>query len=163
MAAHIRTLPALLGLWSWHRTEKHLYPRPQSELDMFAYTSEFVRIAAAAVVTAPVCAAGLAALVTGMVIEALGGGHRLLELALDSWAWLLSYAEGRAARTSEQPRTFVSVDANGEESVAYYINGIVEQGRMLSASAELLEALTGRAFNLMINPSDGVWLDLAGT
>lgn len=163
VAAHVHTLPALLGLPRWHRREKHQYPRPRSELDVFAYAPEFARIVGAALVTAPFCALGLAGLAAALLVERLGGGRRMLDLALAAWAWVLSVAAGRASSAPEQPRTFVSVGADGVEEVCYYVNGIVEQGRMLEASAEVLEALTGRAFNLMVNPSDGLWLDLAGT
>lgn len=163
VAAHGHTIPVLLGPAAWHMREKHAYPRPRSELDARAYALEYARIAAAALVTAPLFAVGVAALLAALAVEALGGGRAALDRALAAWAWVLAAAAGRAGGAPARPRTVVSVGADGVEEVCYYVNGIVEQGRMVEASAELLEELTGRAFNLMINPSDGLWLDLAGT
>jgi hypothetical protein len=65
-------------------------------------------------------------------------------------------------------KTFIAVpqaDDDGSSpqppnEVFFYINGIVEQGAMVTATSYLFEQMTGRMCNSLQNPSDGIFLDL---
>lgn len=159
---HFHTVPVLLGLPSWHSKDKHLYNRQRSELDPRQFAHEQARIALGALVTAPICAVGLLSLLFGLLVESLGGGQQVLAKVLAGCQWILQHAS-ESAKVTPNARTIVSVREDGNQEVCYYVNGVVEQGRMVDANATLLEELTGRAFNLVVNPSDGLWIDLLGT
>lgn len=160
--AHIHTIPVLLGLPSWHSKDKHLHNRQRSELDSRQYAHEQARIALGALVTAPICVVGLLSLLFGILVDSLGGGHEVLAKVLAGCQWVLQNAS-ESAKVTPNAQTVVSVGEDNSQEVCYYVNGVVEQGRMVEANATLLEELTGRAFNLVVNPSDGLWLDLLGT
>jgi hypothetical protein len=77
--------------------------------------------------------------------------------------------EHRSILTAE--KTFIAVpqgptnqkDASSPQpppEVFFYINGICEQGAMVTGTAYLIEQLTGRMCNQLQNPSDGIFLDL---
>lgn len=167
VAQHLHTLPHLLGNPSWHARDKRGYLRPRSELDATFFAAEQARIAAAAVVTFPLFVIGFVALAVGLAVEAVSGGCGVLDAVLSVFGRVLGWAAGRGGAKSEG-RVNVCVlekeeGKEAEEEVCYFVNGVVEQGRMVEANAEVLEELTGRAFNLFLNPSDGLWLDLIGT
>jgi hypothetical protein len=78
--------------------------------------------------------------------------------------------ENRSILTAE--KTFIAVpqapasrkdDSSSNQplpEVFFYINGICEQGAMVTGTAYLIEQLTGRMCNQLLNPSDGMFLDL---
>lgn len=59
-------------------------------------------------------------------------------------------------------RTYIAVPSQSgqPEEVWYYINGVVEQGAMVSATTELFHEMTGRMCNKLENLSYGLGLDL---
>lgn len=190
---HIHTFPFMFGTPCWHLWEKKRYQRPTSEFDLRSFPVEYVRIVFQMIETFPVVFLYAALIVTvvfhrvsgfqapvvttiGWFREALAWTSRVRRQNSpnsnrdeDSGGVLPKHtatAVLRVKTTQELGEPELQTDQQlevPEQQVCYYINGVLEQGAMTQATADILEARSGRVFNLITNHSDGPWLDLAGT
>eukprot|EP00171_Calliarthron_tuberculosum_P012271 IDg12271t1 len=178
------TLPFLFGTPAWWLKERHTLLRPLSELQLNLYPAELLRIVVQFAFSLPIALVLTVAVLVGLLLHYISERTGVLLLALPLRITLAVLARVLHARVLRIPsptdtaptgsaglrdvrsvlytgRTYVARPRNdAPEEVWFYINGVIEQGAMVFATADLFQAMTGRMVNTFVNPSNGLPLDL---